>query len=76
MEKISSVRFYKEIMDSRGCSFKEVVEAVLSLQEQGLIHIEDFDNYGVPAVFWRTDNPPPKKNDWKHIDDIGIYFED
>ncbi len=70
LKKISIVQFYKEIMEESKCDFKEAVKSVLKLQEEGLVEIIAYDNFGVPSVFYRIDKPPKNKNDWEYIKDV------
>ena len=75
MEQISTIQFYKEIMEEAKCDFKEAVKSVLGLQEEGLVEIVAYDNFGIPSVFWRVDNKPKNKNDWEYIEDVESYFK-
>lgn len=74
VKDISSIQFYKEIMEEAKCSFQEAVACVLDLHKKGKITIVEYDNYGVPAVFFRTDNKPKDIGKYEVDDDIESFF--
>jgi len=75
MKPISTIQFYKEIIEEAKCDFKEAVETILELQKEGLIEIIAYDNFGIPSVFWRVDKKPKNKNNWEYIEDVESYFK-
>jgi hypothetical protein len=57
-KQISAKKFYLQIMEEMNCSLADVVEAVESLKEKGLVKVAEYNNEGTPIKFWRYDTPP------------------